>query len=220
MAAGRSGARADRERRSREPLRAGGADVLGIERLSQALPHEVEEDRGRRNDKRDQGHDQPRTCSTGSSRNDSYPPAGSHPNRTAKRMTRRMPSQNCGTTKPTVDSWPAVTAKTRLPRRTERNARSAASGSEIARVRNARLERRDDPFDDGLADGPAALLHAEVALNGLLEPDRELPRHRLVQAEPRRSAVTSSARCSNVRSSRFRPVFRRCRRARPSRSRT
>ena len=60
-------------------------------------------------------------CSTGRSRKDTYPPAGSHPSCTAKRITSRIPSQNWGITNPTVESWPVTVEKTRFPRRTDRD---------------------------------------------------------------------------------------------------
>ena len=138
-----------------------------------------------RDHERDQGHQQPlaraRPGRRGTPR--SRLP-GSQPSWTANRITSRMPSQNCGITNPTVESWPVTVEKTRLPaphgaRRRGAPRAAARSSSVIERE----LERRDDPLDDGRADRAAALLDAEVALDGLLEPDHELHGQRLVEAE-------------------------------------
>ncbi len=114
-----------------------------------------------------------------------------------------MPSQNCGITKPTVDSWPVTVEKTRLPRRTERTARSAASGSEMSSVISASSSEGmirsttagpTGPPPSWTPKSPCAAFSSQITNwigTGLSSPRRS------------RSASTSTWRSWKVRSSRL-----------------
>ena len=172
------------DRRLGETLRPGGADVLGRERFAQALPHEVKVERGGRDDERQERHDD----------------ALEMPHRVvAKRHVPscREPTEQHRQADHEQDAEPELRhhkadrgqlsdhdreEPLAAPHRTDgekRRERQADHESE-----QCQLERRNDPLDDGGADGATALLDPEVALDGLFEPDCELHGDRLVEAEP------------------------------------
>ena len=119
--------------------------------------------------------------SIGSSRNDTYPAAGSQPRLTAKRMISSRPSQKCGTDRPTraslVEAWsegfPRRTAAitpartpSRVPNRIESTASSSVIGSRVTTVCATGSWRDRRPGRPGGEPRPLGVLDG----HGLVEP--------------------------------------------------